>query len=123
MVYIGYVVMVVIAISAIIHVLMDNRQPAKTMAWVLVLGFIPVVGVVLYLFFGINHRKERIISHRQMDELTKRSMLNFVEQHDFHVPERQKQLVDLFVNQNLAQRIPDGFLVVNYKYFHITNIA
>ena len=29
-------------------------------------------------------------------------MLNFVEQHDFHVPERQKQLVDLFVNQNLA---------------------
>ena len=102
LVYIGYVVMVVIAISAIIHVLMDNRQPAKTMAWVLVLGFIPVVGVVLYLFFGINHRKERIISHRQMDELTKRSMLNFVEQHDFHVPERQKQLVDLFVNQNLA---------------------
>ena len=92
----------VAAIVAIIHVLMDNRQPAKTMAWILVIGFVPVVGVVFYLFFGINHRKERIISQSQMDELTKRSMLSFVEQHDFHVPERHKPLVDLFVNQNFS---------------------
>lgn len=100
--YIGYVLIVVAAAAAIIHVLMDNRQPAKTMAWVLVIGFVPVIGVIFYLFFGINHRKERIISQGQMDELTKRSMLNFVEQHNFRVPERQKPLVDLFVNQNLA---------------------
>ena len=102
LVYIGYVLIVVAAAAAIIHVLMDNRQPAKTMAWVLVIGFVPVIGVIFYLFFGINHRKERIISQGQMDELTKRSMLNFVEQHNFRVPERQKPLVDLFVNQNLA---------------------
>jgi len=101
-VYIGYVLIVVAAAAAIIHVLMDNRQPAKTMAWVLVIGFVPVIGVIFYLFFGINHRKERIISQGQMDELTKRSMLSFVEQHNFRVPERQKPLVDLFVNQNLA---------------------
>ena len=55
--YIGYALMVIVAAAAIIHVLMDNRQPAKTMAWVLVIGFIPVVGVVFYLFFGVNHRK------------------------------------------------------------------
>ena len=102
LVYIGYVLIVVAAAAAIIHVLMDNRQPAKTMAWVLVIGFVPVIGVIFYLFFGINHRKERIISQGQMDELTKRSMLSFVEQHNFRVPERQKPLVDLFVNQNLA---------------------
>ena len=100
--YIVYALIVIAAAAAIIHVLMDNRQPAKTMAWVLVIGFIPIVGVVFYLFFGINHRKERIISQGQMDELTKRSMLSFVEQHNFRVPERQKPLVDLFVNQNLA---------------------
>ena len=100
--YIGYALIVIAAAAAIIHVLMDNRQPAKTMAWVLVIGFIPVVGVVFYLFFGVNHRKERIISQGQMDELTKRSMLSFVEQHNFRVPERQKPLVDLFVNHNLS---------------------
>ena len=112
--------MVVTAAIAIIHVLMDNRQPAKTMAWVLVIGFIPVVGVVFYLFFGINHRKERIVSQSQMDELTKRSMLNFVEQHDFHVPERQKPLVDLFVNQNLALPFKDNQIDImtdGYAFF------
>ena len=118
--YIVYVLIVVVAAVAIVHVLMDNRQPAKTMAWVLVIGFVPVVGVVLYLFFGINHRKERIISQSQMDELTKRSMLNFVEQHDFHVPERQKPLVDLFVNQNFALPFKDNQIDImtdGYAFF------
>ena len=118
--YIGYVLMMVAAIVAIIHVLMDNRQPAKTMAWILVIGFVPVVGVVFYLFFGINHRKERIISQSQMDELTKRSMLSFVEQHDFHVPERHKPLVDLFVNQNFSLPFKDNQIDImtdGYAFF------
>ena len=34
---------VVITVPAIITVLMDNRQPAKTMAWILVFFFIPFV--------------------------------------------------------------------------------
>ena len=118
--YIGYALMVIVALAAIIHVLMDNRQPAKTMAWVLVIGFIPIIGVVFYLFFGINHRKERIISQGQMDELTKRSMLSFVGQHNFRVPERQKPLVDLFVNQNLALPFKDNQIDImtdGYAFF------
>jgi cardiolipin synthase len=99
---IGFILFWLVIAVAVIHVLLDNRQPAKTFAWVLVILFIPVVGVVFYLFFGINHRKERLISQRSLDQLTKRSMLEFVEQLDLHVPEEYKQLVDLFVNQNLS---------------------
>ena len=43
---------VVITVPAIITVLMDNRQPAKTMAWILVFFFIPFVGIIFYFFFG-----------------------------------------------------------------------
>lgn len=39
---------VVITVPAIITVLMDNRQPAKTMAWILVFFFIPFVGIIFY---------------------------------------------------------------------------
>ena len=91
-----------IAILAIIHVVLDNRQPAKTLAWALVIWFVPVAGVVFYLFFGINTRKERYVSERSMNQLTKRSMLEFVEQQNLRLPERQKPLIDLFINQNLA---------------------
>ena len=102
---------------------MDNRQPAKTMAWALVIFFIPVVGIVFYLFFGINHRRERMVSQRSMDQLTKRSMLNFVEQEDFRVPERHRQLVDLFVNQSMALPFKDNKIdIITDGYAYIPEL-
>jgi len=117
---IGVTLWWVLVALAIIHVVMDNRQPAKTMAWVLVIIFVPVVGIVFYLFFGVNHRRERLVSQRSVDELTKRSMLGFVEQRDFRVPENHKQLVDLFVNQNLALPFKDNqidLMTDGYAFF------
>jgi cardiolipin synthetase len=81
---------------------MDNRQPAKTMAWMLVLMFIPFLGIILYIFFGQNTRKERKIWQQSLDQLTKRSMLEFVEQKDFNIPEEYRTISNLFMNQNLA---------------------
>ncbi len=98
----------IIVVLMIIHVLMDNRQPAKTMAWALVIYFVPFAGIIFYLFFGINTRRERLVSSRSMNQLTKRSMLEFVEQHDLKVPEKHKQMVDLFINQNFAMPFKDN---------------
>lgn len=36
----------------IAHVLLQKRPPSGTIAWLLVIGFLPWVGVPLYLFFG-----------------------------------------------------------------------
>ena len=99
---------------------MDNKQPAKTMAWALVILFVPIVGIIFYLFFGLNHRKEKLVSQRSLDQLSKRSMLSFVEQHDFKVPEHYKPLVDLFVNQNLALPFKDNqvdIMTDGYAFF------
>lgn len=68
----------VVAALTIIHVVMDNRQPAKTMAWALVIWFVPVVGIILYLFFGVNIRKKRLVSRRSLNELSKRQLLDAV---------------------------------------------
>ena len=117
---IGVTLAWVLIAATIIHVIMDNRQPAKTMAWALVIFFVPVVGIVFYLFFGINHRRERMVSQRSMDQLTKRSMLSFVEQEDFRVPERHRQLVDLFINQNMALPFKDNKIDIftdGYAFF------
>ena len=69
-----------VKIVAMLHVLMDNRQPAKTMAWMLVIYFVPVVGLIFYFFFGQNTRRERLMSERSLNQLTKRAMLECVEQ-------------------------------------------
>ena len=43
----------VIIIGTIFIVILDNRNPVKTMAWVLVLFFLPIVGLVFYFFFFV----------------------------------------------------------------------
>ena len=110
----------VVVTVAIIHVVMDNRQPAKTIAWALIIFFVPIVGVVFYLFFGINHRKERLVSQRSLDQLSRRSMLGFVEQQHLHLPERHKQLIDLFINQNFSLPFQDNqvdIMTDGYAFF------
>lgn len=110
----------VIAVLTIVHVVLDNRQPAKTMAWALVIYFVPIVGVGFYLFFGINTRKERYVSERNMNQLTKRSMLEFVEQQNLRLPERHKPLIDLFINQNLSLPFKDNNVDIytdGYQFF------
>ena len=111
----------VIVILTIIHVVLDNRQPAKTMAWALVIWFVPVVGIVFYLFFGVNTRKERLISQRSLDMLSKRSMLEFVEQRDLHLPEEYKPIIDLFVSENFSLPFKDSEVKIytdGYSFFH-----
>ena len=110
----------IIVIAAMIHVVMDNRQPAKTMAWALVIWFVPVAGVVLYIFFGVNTRKERFVSQRQLDQLSKRSMLGFAEQHDLHLPEQHKSLIDLFISESFSLPFKDSsveLLTDGYQFF------
>lgn len=96
------VIYYIIVVLTIVHVVMDNRQPAKTMAWALVIWFVPIAGIVLYFFFGVNTRKERLVSQRSLDELSKRSMLAFVEQQDLRLPEEHQSLIELFINQNFS---------------------
>ena len=110
----------IVVILTIIHVVMDNRQPAKTMAWGLVIWFVPVAGIVLYLFFGVNTRKERFISQRSLDQLSKRSMLEFVEQKNLQLPEEHRQLIDMFVNENFSLPFKDSACKVytdGYAFF------
>lgn len=104
----GIIIHKIIVILAIVHVLMGNRQPARTMAWVLVIYFVPVIGIVLYIFFGIDTRKERLISERSLNQLAKRSMFNFVGQQELRLPEEHKQTIDLFINQNLSLPFKDN---------------
>lgn len=111
MLYIHWILLVIylaITIGGIVAVLMDNKQPEKTMAWILVLCFIPIVGIIFYLFFGQNTRKEKVISERSMDLLMKRSMLEFAEQENLHIPRRNRPLMKLFTNQNWALPFKDN---------------
>lgn len=109
-----------IVIGTIITVLMDNRQPVKTMAWVMAVMFMPVAGVILYFFFGQDTRKEKLISQHSLNLLTKSSMLEFAVQKGLVVPEENKTLVKLFAMQNWALPFKDNEVDIytdGYSFF------
>ena len=56
-------------IGIILVVILGNRNPLKTIPWVVVLIFAPVVGLVFYFFFGQDLRRKRIISRRTYKRL------------------------------------------------------
>lgn len=99
---------IIIVVVCMVDVLMENRQPVKTMAWLMVLTFAPILGMVLYFFFGQNTRKKRLISQRSIDQLDKHSMLGFVEQKNLHIPEAYRTLIQLFTNQSLSLPFKDN---------------
>ena len=117
---IGMTLLWIAVAVTVVHVVLDNKQPAKTMAWALVVLFLPIAGIVLYLFFGVNNRRERLVEQRSLDQLSKRSMLSFVEQQNLRIPDAHMQLVELFINQNLSLPFKDNLVDImtdGYAFF------
>ncbi|KXG76602.1 cardiolipin synthase [Thermotalea metallivorans] len=46
-------------------IFMENKNPAKTIAWLLILFLVPVIGFIFYLFLGQNFRKRNIFKKKK----------------------------------------------------------
>ena len=44
----------ILVVSAVVVVVLDNHNPMRAMSWVVVLLFLPVVGLILYVFFAMT---------------------------------------------------------------------
>ena len=107
------IVLWAIIIGTILVIVMDNRNPVKTMAWILVLIFVPVAGLVLYIFFGRSRRHERIIGKKVYGHLLKKPMAEYLSQSSEGMPHEDARLIALFRNVN--QSLPfEGNSVETY---------
>lgn len=54
-------IVILLDIAFIIYMLvLENRDPAKTLAWILIFLLFPVFGWFAYIFFGMDYRKNKI---------------------------------------------------------------
>lgn len=63
-IFLGVYYLTVFAVA--INMLLENRNPLKTHSYLLLLMLLPVLGLIIYLFFGQNIRKRRIFSKNQL---------------------------------------------------------
>jgi len=64
-------------ISTISVLLLENRNPAKSLSWLLVLLFIPVIGMFFYLLLGQDYRKKKIITKKSIRSVIDRPVASF----------------------------------------------
>ncbi len=67
---------IVILIYTILRILLDTNSNSKTLAYLLLVLFIPLLGIVLYFSIGINYRHNRynqkaIALHKELDKAYK----------------------------------------------------
>lgn len=55
-------ILTIISLAALI--ILENRNPVKTVSWVLILVFLPILGLILYYFLGEDRRKKKLISKK-----------------------------------------------------------
>lgn len=91
-----YILYFTLVFGTALVIILDNRNPVKTIAWILVLFFLPMVGLVFYFFFGRSTRKERLISRKGYSRLRKRPMAEFQAQLSLPLSKDQHVLMGFF---------------------------
>lgn len=61
-----------IGIVAVVRIIYDTRSVSKTLAYLLLVVFVPILGAIFYFSFGVNYRKRKMYTKKlKMDDATK----------------------------------------------------
>lgn len=82
-------------ISCIAVVLSENRNPIKSLAWVTVLIFLPIIGLVFYIFFGRSLKNMRMISRHSKRRLLRNKESNRHNLESTNLSPNNRQLIKL----------------------------
>lgn len=89
-------------ISLVLVVIAENRNPLKTIPWIVVLLLAPGIGLLFYFLFGQDNRKQRIISHYTYKRIMKKTAKGILQQDSCNVSDAYKPLAHLLHTTNQA---------------------
>lgn len=100
--------LVVILVS--LRVIYDTRDNSKTLAYLLLVIFLPIIGIIVYFSFGVNYRKNKLYSKKLFkdDGLAKRlekevhEYSNRVLSFGLHPVTEFEELARLLINDSLS---------------------
>lgn len=122
-------IMYIVSIVAVLFiVILQNRNPIKTVTWILVLLLLPGLGLIIYVFFGQNIRRQRVIERKMMKSKSKllqhsrrrvsklldeRDEIGTVQQHRNTVMMLSKSYNAVLTTNNSASLLVDGRATFN----------
>lgn len=94
------IVIATVIFGTILVIIFENRNPVKTIAWCMVLTFMPVIGLLLYILFGMDNRHRRQIKDEDLSRL--KGITEITQSDDIlsEMPVPQKSLADMLRKMN-----------------------
>ncbi|MDD2797419.1 MAG: cardiolipin synthase [Bacteroidales bacterium] len=63
---------IITTVASVIVVIGGNRNPVKTLAWILLFFLLPFFGILFYIFFGMDYTRQRLISRKKRRKIISR---------------------------------------------------
>ncbi|MDQ1803926.1 phospholipase D-like domain-containing protein [Chryseobacterium sp. CKR4-1] len=85
-----------------VRIIMDTRNTSKTLAYLLLIVFLPIIGIVIYFVFGVNYRKNKFYTFKieRNEEIYNRIKKYIKETHYETLGIRKKELEDFITTVN-----------------------
>ena len=99
---IAYLIFIALIAGAVIVVISENRSPIKTIAWLLVLIFVPLLGLIVYYFFGQDTRRMRQHSEKKYQKIKDLSFKSLTPNRNVKILPEYANLIALLKNSNLS---------------------
>ncbi len=119
------VVYIFTMLAIALAVVQQRGEPTKTLAWVIFIAFVPIIGLVFYLMLGKNYRRDKIISRKEISDQKQlrivSEMLMGKEAHNvFPLPHSKRTFRDIaqmlaHTNHTLPTRYNEASLLINAK--------
>ena len=68
-VYAGVILYFLTILTIVFNIVMENRNPVRTLAWVVVVLMVPFLGMIFYIYFGVNYRKSKMFSMKGLGDM------------------------------------------------------
>ena len=68
-IYVFIALYILTVASVVFNVILENRNPVRTLAWIIVLVTVPLIGFVFSLYFGVNYRKVKMFSMKGLGDM------------------------------------------------------
>ncbi|MCM1108623.1 MAG: cardiolipin synthase [Clostridium sp.] len=106
--FVMYTLYLVLVFSVSVVIVLENRPPAKTVAWILAVFFLPVTGLLIYLLFGRRRYRGQLINRAGAMQLARRAAYRFYRSSAPAIPEEYYRLIRLFKRQSSAFLYPEN---------------
>lgn len=96
------IIYIILIAGTVIVVISENRSPIKTIAWLLVLIFVPIAGFIVYQIIGQDTRRMRHISELKYKQIKDLSFKNLTYNKNTKILPEYATLINLLKNSNLS---------------------